>query len=144
MSDRYVPRLTEEQREALRQDSLDRINRSLYDYYLEREEALLLGEKPPEAPAGSAGPAPPPRREQEPARAFPRGTLDERAVIELKRNPAATPQQLAAALGCRPGTLRDKRKCPMLARARAMLKAQRQAFREGSTWRDRRPDDDEA
>ncbi len=78
------------------------------------------------------------------ARAVPRGSLDDQAVTELKRNPAATYKQLAAALGCRPGTLRDKKKCPELAQARAILRAEREAFRGGSTWRDRRPNDDEA
>ncbi len=119
--------------------------RALTDYIksiepqrLEDILSLLSGVPRPQpltSPAASA---------TEAARPIPRGSLDEQAVIELKRNPAATLKQLAAALNCRYGTLRDKKKCPMLAKARAILKAQREAYLEGATWRDRRPDDDEA
>ena len=73
-----------------------------------------------------------------------RGSLDMEAVTELKRNPALTNKQLAEIFGCNPGTLRDKKKCPMLAQARAILKAQRQNFQCGSIWRGHPPDDDEA
>ena len=77
------------------------------------------------------------------ARKVPRGELDERAVALLLKNPTLNNSQLAEALGCREGTLRDKAKCPKLAMARASIRAQREAFRGGSTWCDRRPDDDE-
>ena len=60
------------------------------------------------------------------------------------KNPTLTIDQLAEALGCKPGTLYDKAKCPKLAGARASIKAQREEFRGGSTWRDRRRDADEA
>ena len=75
---------------------------------------------------------------------IPRGRLDETAAIEQKKNPALTFKQLAAILGCREGTLRDAKKCPLLAAAKAMIQAERDKFRDGSSWRDRRPDDDEA
>jgi hypothetical protein len=78
------------------------------------------------------------------ARKVPRGELDERAVARLLRNPTLTRAQLAAALGCSPGTLRDRKKCPKLVAIFAKIRAQRDDFREGSTWRDRRPDDDDA
>jgi hypothetical protein len=78
------------------------------------------------------------------ARKVPRGELDERAVAMLLKNPTLTRAQLAEALGCRPGTLRDSEKCPKLAGAYSEIRAQRQTFREGSTWQDRRPVEDDA
>ena len=94
-------------------------------------------------PDGSGDPdRPAPEGRQ--ARKVARGELDERAVALLLKNPTLTLAQLAVALGCQAGTLRDRRKCPKLAAARASIKAQREAFRGGSTWRDRRPGDDEA
>ena len=105
----------------------------------EKPDATASGTATPEAPAKLPDPV-----TLDAARAIPRGSLDEQAVIELKRNPAATYKQLAAALRCRPGTLRDKTKCPLLAQARAIIKAQRDAFQGSSAWRDRRPDDDDA
>jgi hypothetical protein len=74
----------------------------------------------------------------------PRGRLDESAVIELKKNPSLTFKQLAAVLGCSAGTLRDRAKCPLLAKAKAMIRAERDEYRRGSIWRDRRADEDAA
>lgn len=99
--------------------------------------AALLAEWKPTAPANPAAPA------NRQARGVPRGGLDERAVAMLIGNPTLANAQLAAALGCREKTLRDSKKCPKLAAARASIRDQREAFRGGSTWRDRRPDDDE-
>jgi hypothetical protein len=73
-----------------------------------------------------------------------RGTLDERAVIALKKNPSLTNEQLASILECNANTLRNRHKCPLLASARAMIKAQRDEYRDGSSWRDRRADEDAA
>jgi hypothetical protein len=73
-----------------------------------------------------------------------RGRLDETAAIELKKNPNLTFKQLASVLGCREGTLRDKAKCPLLAAVKARLSSERDRFRNGSCWQDRRPDDDDA
>jgi hypothetical protein len=100
----------------------------------------------PAAPAGDLDPRPDaPRTEAPPSnRKIPRGSLDERATIELKKNPSLTYAQLASILECRPGTLRDRRKCPLLAIARALIKAERDVYRGAPTWRDRRPDGDEA
>jgi hypothetical protein len=75
---------------------------------------------------------------------FQRGRLDETAAIELKKNPSLNFKQLATILGCREGTLRDRKKCPLLAGVKAKIQAERDRFREGSTWRDRRSDDDGA
>jgi hypothetical protein len=72
----------------------------------------------------------------------PRGKLDERAAIELTRNPALTHVQLANMLGCSPRTLVDRRKCPLLFAAKAKIKAQKNEFRDGDKWSDRRADDD--
>jgi hypothetical protein len=99
--------------------------------------------EPAAGPDASGSEAPGSRAGRE-ARKVPRGELDERAVAKLIQNPTLTYRQLAAALGCNPNTLRDRKKCPRLAKARASIKAEREAFRGGSTWRDRRPDDDEA
>ena len=55
-------------------------------------------------------------------RKVPRGMLDEHALIELTKNPSLTYEQLAVMLECKPGTLRDKRKCPLLAAARDKIK----------------------
>jgi hypothetical protein len=103
-----------------------------------------LREQRPAATADASGSKAPERRAGRPARKVPRGELDEQAVAILVKNPTLTFKQLAEALGCKPGTLRDKAKCPKLATARASIRAQREAFRGGSTWRDRCPDDDEA
>ena len=78
------------------------------------------------------------------ARNYRRGELDEQAVATLLKNPTLTIVQLAKAMGCCPGTLRDPKKCPKLATARASIRDQREAFRGGSTWRDRRRDEDDA
>jgi hypothetical protein len=72
-----------------------------------------------------------------------RGTLDERAMIEVKKNPSLTYDQLAAILGCNASTLRNPRKYPLLAQAKAMVRAQRNTFRGASGWRDRRAGDDD-
>ncbi len=93
--------------------------------------------------AGSAGPAEMPRPGRQ-APKYRRGELDERAVAALLANPTLSYDQLAEALGCRSSTLRDKSKCPRLHQAIASIRLQRESFRGGSTWRDRRPDDDEA
>jgi hypothetical protein len=93
---------------------------------------------------------PPHQSESNPQEALPpppqprpkRGTLDERAAIELTKNPALTYDQLAKMLGCRPGTLRDKRKCPLLAAAKAKIRASRQDFQGNDTWRDRDGEDE--
>ena len=77
-------------------------------------------------------------------RKTPRGRLDEQAAIELKKNPALSYEQLATILGCKPGTLRDKKKCPTLARARAIIRGQRDTFLGASIWKGRQPDDDES
>jgi hypothetical protein len=81
--------------------------------------------------------APPP-----PCRVIPRGKLDEHATIELTRNPSLTYDQLATMLGCSSKTLRDKRKCPLLAAAKAKIKAQWSEFLGGDKWSDRRADED--
>ena len=75
-------------------------------------------------------------------REVPRGKLDEHASIELTKNPSLTYEQLATMLGCKPGTLRDKRKCPLLAAAKTRNKATKQEFYGKDKWTDRRPDDD--
>ncbi len=75
------------------------------------------------------------------ARNVPRGRLDEHAAIELTKNPSLTYEQLAAMLRCKPGTLRDKRKCPLLAAAKTQMKATKQEFYGKDKWTDRRPDD---
>jgi hypothetical protein len=72
-----------------------------------------------------------------------RGRLDEAAAIELTKNPSLTFEQLAATLGCRAGTLRDQKKCPLVAKVKAKIKAERDSFRGNSTWHDRKPEDDE-
>jgi hypothetical protein len=77
------------------------------------------------------------------SRKAPRGKLDEFAVIELKKNPSLTDNQLAAMLECNPNTLRNPKKCPLLAAAKAMIKSERDRFRGGSSWQDRRPDNDD-
>ena len=74
-------------------------------------------------------------------REVPRGKLDEHASIELTKNPSLTYEQLATMLGCKPGTLRDKRKCPLLAAAKTRNKATKQEFYGKDKWTDRRPDD---
>jgi hypothetical protein len=94
----------------------------------------------PDAPGSEA----PGSRAGRQARKVPRGELDERAVALLLKNPTLTHAQLAEALGCRAGTLRDGKKCPKLAAVFAKLRAQRDEFRGGSTWQDRRPDEDDA
>jgi hypothetical protein len=73
----------------------------------------------------------------------PRGTLDERAAIQLKKNPSLTSDQLAAILGCSPTTLRSRAKCPLLAAVKAQIRAERDVFRDQSSWRDRRADGDD-
>jgi hypothetical protein len=95
--------------------------------------------RPPTAAADASG-----SRAGRQARKVPRGELDERAVAMLAGNPTLKCIQLAEALGCKPGTLYDRKKCPKLAIARAAIKAQRETYREGSTWRDRRRAADEA
>ena len=45
-------------------------------------------------------------------------------------------------LGCSPATLRDKRKCPKLALAKAKIKAQKREFYGNGEWTDRLADDD--
>ena len=72
-----------------------------------------------------------------------RGRLDESAAIELTRNPALTYEQLAAILGCKPNTLRKRDKYPLLAAAKARVKAERDTFRGKSTWQDRHSEDDD-
>jgi hypothetical protein len=73
----------------------------------------------------------------------PRETLDERATLALKKNPGLTFAQLAEMLGCHASTLRDRKKCPLLAAARASLKAARMDFRGAGTWWDRREGHDD-
>ncbi len=75
-------------------------------------------------------------------RRYTRGKLDEQAAIALTKNPSLTYKQLAAMLVCSPGTLRDKRKCPLLAAAKTRNKATKQEFYGKDKWTDRRPDDD--
>jgi hypothetical protein len=75
-------------------------------------------------------------------REIPRGELDEHATIELAKNPSLTYQQLATVLGCKPGTLRDKRKCPLLAATKARLKARKREFYQGDIWEERRADEE--
>ncbi len=77
------------------------------------------------------------------SRKVPRGRLDEFAVIEIKKNPSLTDDQLAEMLECNSNTLRNRKKCPLLAAAKAMIKTERDRFRDGSSWRDRRPDNDD-
>jgi len=69
------------------------------------------------------------------------GTLDERAAIELKKNPSLTFDQLANIVGCHPTTLRNRNRCPLLSAAKDMLRAERDRFRKGDEWNDRSEDD---
>src|SRR5579883_740649 len=111
------------------------------DRLMVRDAAAVLLHEPAPGPAEAPSevePAGPPGRKP------PRGSLDEHAVIELKKNPALTFEQLATILGCNATTLRDRKKCPLLAQAKAMIRAERDTFRGAPTWRDRQPDDDEA
>ena len=89
------------------------------------------GGKTPEVPIPSARPK------------IARGRLDESAAIEVKKNPALTYGQLAAILECSASTLRKRKKYPLLAAAKAMVKAERERFRGNSTWQDRGSDNDE-
>jgi hypothetical protein len=74
---------------------------------------------------------------------YTRGKLDEEAAIEMTKNPGLTYEQLAHMLGCSAGTLRDGKKCPMLAAARAKIQAAKQDFRGKDGWKDRQAGDDE-
>lgn len=71
-----------------------------------------------------------------------RGSLDERAAIEQKKNPSLTFDQLAAMLKCNAKTLRNPKKYPLLAAVRAAFKAQRDEFRGSDEWNDRLDVDD--
>jgi hypothetical protein len=126
----------------------------------DRPEAA--SEQPARRPVGepAAGPAGSPREDRQAAvadasggktsgsraarqaRKVPRGTLDERAAIEIKKNPSLTYEQLANILECNAGTLRDAKRYPLLAAAKKMIKAERERFRRGDTWEDRLADDD--
>jgi hypothetical protein len=70
-----------------------------------------------------------------------RGQLDESAAILQTKNPAFTYEQLASTLGCTAGALRKKAKYPLLAAARARIKAQRLEF--NANWRDRQSCDND-
>jgi hypothetical protein len=78
-----------------------------------------------------------------PARGVQRGTLDERAAIEVKKNPSLTYAQLARELKCNYSTLRNPKRYPLVAAAMKLVKAERERFRGGDTWEDRSPCDDE-
>lgn len=64
-----------------------------------------------------------------------RGALDQYATMELIRNPSLNFEQLARILGCSPRTLRDKRCCPLLRRAKAKNNAARNKLRRGGSSR---------
>ena len=93
-------------------------------------------------PLGDGAAATLPETKRRPPRKVPRGRLDEQAAIELKKNPSLTYAQLAEMLKCNPTTLRDKRKCPLLAGAKAEIKAQKREFYGKDKWTDRRDDDE--
>jgi hypothetical protein len=78
------------------------------------------GEKMPEAPISRPK--------------TPRGKLDKFAAIELTKNPSLTNNQLAAMRGCNANTLRNRKKCPLLAAAKAMIRAGRDNFRDVASW----------
>jgi hypothetical protein len=67
--------------------------------------------------------------------------LDVRAVAEVAKNPALTYDDLAKILECKPGTLRDQRKCPMLRRSKDRIRAEKFDHRDSDQWRDGIPDD---
>jgi hypothetical protein len=73
-------------------------------------------------------------------RKFQRGQLDQEAVAILVKNPTLSVEQVASALGCSAKTLRDRSKCPQFVETRRIQRAQREAYRHGSTWDDRRFD----
>jgi hypothetical protein len=84
-----------------------------------------------------------PKAQVRPARGVPRGRLDEQAAIEVKKNPSLTYLQLAAMFHCNPSTLRDPKRYPLLAAAKKLVKAERDRFRGGDTWKHRLSTDDE-
>ncbi len=86
--------------------------------------------------ANGHGDTAPSKARSRPARRVPRGRLDEQATIELTENPSLTYAQLAKMLKCNPTTLRDKRKCPLLASAKAKTKAQKREFYGKDKWND--------
>ena len=102
----------------------------------------------PNPPAASSpapelqAPSKPRAASKQGARKVPRGMLDEHASIELTKNPSLTYEQLAEMLGCRPGTLRDKRKCPLLVAAKTRIKATKQEFYNHDAWVDQRTDEE--
>ena len=73
---------------------------------------------------------------------MPRGQLDQQAAIEVTKNPSLTYAQLAEMLRCNSSTLRNRRRCPLLAAAIAKIKAEKERFRRGNEWNDRRDDDE--
>lgn len=134
-------------------------NRGQNPYDFERAESVLLeldrivkrlasmAEAPDQAPdfvtpAQTSDPQPKGENKSPPTRKIVRGKLDEHASIELTKNPSLTYEQLAEMLGCKPGTLRDKRKCPLLAAAKDEIQAQKRDFYQGDRWRDRRADEE--
>ncbi len=101
----------------------------------------------PKAAAGpdtSGGNATGSRADRQPGRFYAEKSPDERAVALLLKNLTLTSAQLAEALGCRPGTLRDKAKCPKLAGACATIALNEKLSGEDRPGGHRRPDDDEA
>jgi len=106
------------------------------------EEALAVLNEPAET-AASAKPhenIAPSTVRAEPK--YTRGELDSHAAILQAKNPAHTFAQLATTLGCNASTLRDRKKCPLLAEARKRIKAEKLVYRKGDAWRDRRSDDE--
>jgi hypothetical protein len=75
------------------------------------------------------------------SRKYTRGKLDEQASIELTKDPSLTCDQLAKMLGCNASTLRNREKCPLLAAAKAKIKAQKREFYGKDKWTDRRADE---
>jgi hypothetical protein len=71
----------------------------------------------------------------------PLGSLDERAAVEVAKNPSLTYAQLAEMLECSPSTLRDHKRYPLVAAAKKRVKAERERFRGGDAWEDRQADD---
>jgi hypothetical protein len=77
-----------------------------------------------------------------PARKYERGKLDEQAAIRYTENPALTFAQLAKMLECSSSTLRNRKRCPLLAAARDKVKANRNDFYRADSWSNRLADED--
>ena len=79
-------------------------------------------------------------------RAIPRGDLDERATIQLKKNPSLSSTQIAAIVGCSRTTLSNYKRCPLFVAARRAIKAEKITWKRGNErgdeWTDRCPDED--